>query len=145
MLIAHIVLTAGLEQAIGAHHVGLHEGLRVGDGVVVVGLGGVMDDRVVPRDDAIQELGVADVAHYELDPVLRQAGDVLGVAGVGELIEHGHVNLRMLADHVVDEVGADESAAAGDDDVGRLKTIRHCLSLQIKIRYLPNNSKGVPS
>ena len=38
VVVAHVKLAARLEQAVGAHHVGLYEGLRVRDGVVVVGL-----------------------------------------------------------------------------------------------------------
>ena len=66
--------------------VGAQEGLGVGDGVVVVALGRVVHDRVVARDDAVEQPGVADVAHDELHAVRRQAGDVLGVAGVGQLV-----------------------------------------------------------
>ena len=111
VVVAHVVLAAGLEQAVGAHHVGLHEGLRVGDGVVVVGLRREVHDRVVTGDDAAQEPGVADVPHHELHAVLGQSSNVLGVPGVGELVEHGHAHARVLADHVAHEVGADEAAA----------------------------------
>ena len=48
-----------------------------------MGLGGVVHDGVVAGDDAVQQPGVADVAHDELHAVGRQPGDVLGVAGVG--------------------------------------------------------------
>ena len=130
VMITHIVLTTGLEQAISAHHVGLHEGLRVGDGVVVVGLSGVVNDCVVSRNDAIQELSVANVSHHKLDPILGQASDVLGVAGVGELVEHGHVNLWVLANHMMYEVGANEAAATGDDNVLGLEDLRHVMPPQ---------------
>ena len=81
-----------------------------------MGLGGVVDHGVGPGHEAVDERGVADVAHDELDAVGGQPGDVLGVAGVGQLVEDGHVDARVLAHDVVDEVGADEAAAAGDDD-----------------------------
>ena len=82
-------------------------------------LGGVVHDRVVARDDAVQKLGVADVAHDELHAARGQPGDVLGVAGVGQLVQDGDVDVRVVVDHVVDEVAADEAAAARDDDVFR--------------------------
>ena len=107
----------GLQQAEGALDVGAQEGLRVGDGVVVVALGGVVHDRVVARDDPVEQLGVADVAHDELHAVGGQARDVLGVAGVGQLVQDGDVDVRVVVDHVVHEVAADEAAAARDDDV----------------------------
>ena len=125
VVVADTVLADGLQQAEGALHVGAQEGLRVGDGVVVVALGGVVHDRVVARDDAVQQLCVADVADDELDPILGQARDVLGVAGVGQLVQDGHVDVRVVVDHVMDEVAADEAAAARDDDVLRFKNLRH--------------------
>ena len=125
VVVADAVLADGLQKAEGALHVGAQERLRVGDGVVVVALGGVVDDRVVARDNLIEELSIADVANDELDPVLGQPGDVLGVAGVGQLVQDGHVHLRVVVDHVVHEVAADEAAAARDDDVLGLKYLTH--------------------
>ena len=125
VVVPDVVLPAGLQQAEGALHIGPQEGLRVGDGVVVVALSCVVDYRVVPGDQAAQQLGVADVAHHQLHPVGGQAGDVLRVAGVGELVEHGDVDLRMVLHDVVHEVAADEAAAAGDDDVLRLEGLGH--------------------
>lgn len=117
VVVADAVLADGLQQAEGALDVGAQEGLRVGDGVVVVALGGVVHDRVVARDDAVQQPGVADVAHDELHAVGGQPRDVLGVAGVGQLVQDGDVDARVVVHDVVDEVAADEAAAARDDDV----------------------------
>ena len=126
VVVADAVLADGLQQAEGALDVGAQEGLGVGDGVVVVALGGVVHDGVVARDDAVQQRGVADVAHDELHAVRWQAGDVLGVAGVGQLVQDGDVHPGVVVDHVVHEVAADEAAAARDDDVPGLQELfRH--------------------
>ena len=125
VVVADAVLPHGLEQAEGALHVGAQEGLGVGDGVVVVRLCGVVHDGVVARDDAVQELRVADVAHDELHAVGGQARDVLGVAGVGQLVQDGDVHLGVVVDHVVHEVAADEAAAASDDDILGFENLRH--------------------
>ena len=117
VVVADVVFPHGLQQAEGTFHVGAQERLRVVDGVVVVGLGGVVHDGIVARDDLIEKLGVADVAHDELHAVGGQPRDVLGVAGVGQLVQDGDVHLGVVVDHVVDEVAADEAAAARDDDV----------------------------
>ena len=117
VVVADAVLADGLQQAEGALDVGAQEGLRVGDGVVVVGLGGVVHDGVVAWDELIEQPGVADVAHDELHAVRRQPRDVLGVAGVGQLVQDGDVDARVVVHDVVDEVAADEAAAARDDDV----------------------------
>ena len=122
MVVAHVMPPACLDQRVGALDVGLEERGRVGDGVVVVGLGGVVDHGVGLGHEAVDQGGVADVSHDELDAVRGEPGDVLGVAGVGQLVEHGHVDARVLAHDVVDEVGADEAAAAGDDDAAGIGT-----------------------
>ena len=80
-------------------------------------LGCAVDDGVVAGDQPVQQLRVADVAHDELHAVGGQPRDVLGVAGVGQLVQDGHVHVGMVVDHVVHEVAADEAAAARDDDV----------------------------
>lgn len=53
VVVADAVLPHGLQQAEGALDVCAQERLRVGDGVVVVALGGVVDDCVVARDNAV--------------------------------------------------------------------------------------------
>ena len=126
VVVADAVFADGLQQAEGSLDVGAQERLRVGDGVVVVGLRGIVDDRVVAGDDPIEQLRVADVAHDELDAVGGQPRDVLGVAGVGQLVQDGDVDARVVVDHVVHEVAADEAAAARDDDVlGLEEFFRH--------------------
>ena len=70
-------------------------------------LGGVVHDRVVAGDDPIQQPGIADVAHDELHAVGGQPRDVLGVAGVGQLVQDGHVHVRVVVHDVVHEVAAD--------------------------------------
>ena len=125
VVVADAVLADCLQQAECALDVGAQERLRVGDGVVVVALGGVVHDRVVARDQPVQQFRVADVADDELHAVGGQPRDVLGVAGVGQLVQDGDVHLGVVVDHVVDEVAADEAAAARDDDVVGFKNLRH--------------------
>ncbi len=84
MVVADAILADGLQKE-GAHHVGAQERLRVGDGVVVVGLGGVVHDGVAGRCDPAAPR-VTDVAHDGAPRGRRGSpGDVLGVAGVGRL------------------------------------------------------------
>ena len=128
VVVADAVFPHGLQKAEGALDVGAQERLRVGDGVVVVGLRGVVHDRVVARHDPIEQLGVADVAHDELHAVGGKPGDVLGVAGVGQLVQDGDVDARVVVHDVVHEVAADEAAAARDDDVLGIERFSHGLS-----------------
>ena len=128
-MVAHAVPAARLDQGVGAPDVGLQEGRGVGDGVVVVGLGGVVHHGVGVRHEPVHERGVADVADHQLHAVGGQPGDVPGVAGVGELVEHGHLHAGVLADDVVDEVAPDEAAPAGDDYAAGLEDVSHVILL----------------
>lgn len=123
VVVAHAELARGLQQAEGALHVGAQERRGVVDGVVVVALGGVVDDRVVAGDELVQQRGIADVTHHELHAVGGQPGDVLGVAGVGQLVQDGDAHVGVVVHDVVHEVAADEAAAARDDDVGGFEVL----------------------
>lgn len=143
MVVAHAELAGGLQQAEGALHVGAQERRGVVDGVVVVALGGVVDDGVVAGHEAVQQLGVADVTHHELHAVGGKPRDVLAVAGVGEHVKHRDVDPRVVLHHVVHEVGPDEAAAAGDDDFGGFEVLGQCSPPILGIfRLLARKRKG---
>ena len=137
VVVADVVLARRLEERVGALDVGAQERLGVGDGVVVVALRRVVHDGVVPGDQFLEQCAIADVADDQLDTVGGQARDVLRVAGVGELVEHGHVHAGVAVDDVVHEVAADEAAATGDDDVLGLEGIlRHDSPLLVTFIYI---------
>lgn len=123
VVVADAVLAHGLEQTERALHVRLQERFRVRDRIVVMGLGRVVHDRVVARHDLVEQLGVADVAMHELDTVLGKARDVLDVARISQSVQHGHVHVRVMVDHVMHEIRPDETTATGHDDVLRSKRL----------------------
>ena len=121
VMVAHIILAGRLQQAERALHVGLQERLRVRDRVVVVGFRRVVHDRVMPRNDFVEQLGVADVAVHELHAVAQNAPDVLQVARIRQRIQHRHMNVGMIVVHVMHEIRPDETTATGHNDVTRSK------------------------
>ena len=123
VVIADAVFAHGLEQTERAFHVRSQERFRVRDRIVVMGLGRVVHDRVVARHDPVEQLGVADVAVHELDTILRQTRDILDVARIGQGIQHGHMHVRMVVDHVMHEIRTDETTATGHNDVLRSKRL----------------------
>ena len=90
-------------------------------------------DGIGHRHNLVQQRRVADVAVDEVHASLRDPGEVLLVAGVGERVEHGHVHLGLVVDHPVDEVAPDETGSAGDDDPLRLKYLGHSSSLPVRV------------
>ena len=117
VVVADAVFAHGLEQAERALHVRLEERFRVRDRIVVMGFGRVMHDRVMSRNDFVEQIRVADIAHHELHAVLGQARDVLRIARVRELVQHGHMHVRMMIHHVMHEIRPNETTAAGHNDV----------------------------
>lgn len=123
VVVADPILPDRLEQAERALHVRPQERLWIRDGIVVVGLGRVMHDRVMPRRDFVEQVSVADVAHDQLHTILGQARDVLRIARIGELVQHGHMHVRMMIHHVMHEIRTDETTATGHNDVLRSKRL----------------------
>lgn len=103
-----------LEQREAAVDVGGDEWRRSGDRAVDVGLGGEVEQgaRLVARQQAGHQVGIADVAvHEQVARIAGQRGQVVQVAGVGELVE---VDDRLVAagQPVENEIGADEACSA---------------------------------
>ena len=125
---APAVAPARLEQLEGALDVGPDERLRPGDGVVVVALGRVVHHGVRLGHELVEQGRVADVAHHKPDAVGVEPRQVLRVARVGELVQHGHAAVGVLR-HPAGEVGADEAGPSRDDDVPGLELVGHTAPL----------------
>ena len=143
VVVADAVLADCLEQAERALHVGLQERFWICDGIVVVRLGRVMHDRVMPRHDFVEQVRVADVAHHELHTVLGQARDVLRIARVRELVQNGDMHVRMVVHHVMHEIRSDETAATGHNNVlGSKRLFSHiCNISRLRVRVFLKNVK----
>ena len=117
---ADLVAAHGLQQGESAHQVGLDEGRGVQEGVVVMRLRGEVHDRIGTSHNAVDEVGVRNVA---LDD--GQAGGELGghvsegraVARVSELIQDDDIDVRVVLQQRVNEIRSDESGTAGHNDL----------------------------
>lgn len=117
VVVAHVVLARGLQQAERALHVRLQERLGVRDGIVVVGFGRVVHDRVVAGHQLVEQLRIADIAVHELDPIPENVLDVLEIARIRQGVQHGDMHVGMIVVHVVHKIRTDKAAATGHDDV----------------------------
>ena len=82
-------------------------------------LGGEVDDDVgvLGLEEVIDGLAVGDVGADECEVfVLLRGFERLEVAGIGELVKADEAVFRVVLEFVVDEVAADKTGAAGDDD-----------------------------
>ena len=78
-------------------------------------LGREVDHRVMRGRQPVDPRAVGDVADLQGHPVRRCALEGLPGRGVGQLVEDGHRG-RGVRHQVMDEVGADEAGAAGDEN-----------------------------
>ncbi len=117
MMVTDPILPDHLQQAERALHIRPEERFRIRDAVVIMRLGRVMHDRVMTRHDPVQQIRVADITHDQFHTVLGKARDVLRIARVRELVQHGHMHVRMMLHHVMHEIRPDETTATGHDDV----------------------------
>ena len=109
---------SGFEELEGTDDVGLDELSGTVDGAVDVGFGCEVDDGggVMCGEELVEEGAISDAAVEE--KVIRisfEGGKVFGVSGVSEGIEVEHF-AESASYPVEDEVGADETGAAGDEE-----------------------------
>jgi hypothetical protein len=103
-----------LEQGVRAVDVRADEGLGVVDRAVDVGLGGEVHDDVDPvfGDGALDGVMIADVrVNKPIARIVGDVGQVREVAGIRQLVEDDDDIVRVAAQHVMHEVGADETGA----------------------------------
>ena len=85
-----------------------------------MGLGGEVDDRVRPRDHAVDQVRVGDVALDDGQAGRLVRGDVRqggAVARVRELVQDDDVDAGVVLQQGVDEIGSDEPGPAGHNDL----------------------------
>lgn len=117
MMVTDAVLPDRLQQTERALHIRPQKRFRIRDAVVIMRLGGVMHDRVMARHDTVQQIRIADVTHDQFHTVLGKTRDVLRIARIGELVQHGHMHVRMMVNHVMHEIRSDETTATGHNNV----------------------------
>ena len=116
------VLPCQLQQRERAMHVGRDESLRCYDRAIDVRLGGEVADGVdgETTEDIRQGAAITDVGANETITAwkfFRDIGQILRVAGIGQLVDVDHAPLKpAFRQQIPDEVRTDESAATGDED-----------------------------
>jgi hypothetical protein len=108
-----------LEQRVRADHVRLDEGVRTVNGPIDVRLGSEMHDGIdfLTTQQLLDQLAIANISadEAELGPAHRRF-EICRVACVRERIQDDQRIARMLPKPMVNEVGANEAGAAGDEE-----------------------------
>ena len=82
---------------------------------------------VVTGQKLVQQRRVADVPNHKLHAPRGQPGDVCGISRIRQLVQHRHAHARVLARQVPHKVAAHEAATTRNQDVVRLKRVRHAM------------------
>jgi len=98
----------------------MQEGGGLQDGAVNVGLGREVDDGVrlssqLPHQRLVGDVSLDEAVAVARGRVVREAAEVGGVTGIGELVDHDEVVIGG-SEAPMREVGADEAGPAGDQD-----------------------------
>ena len=113
------VLPAGVQHDLRAQNIRLQKDLRVLNGAIHMALGGEIHHhvRMLLLEQVIDGLAVADVRLHEAEVGPTHDAFQRGqIAGVGQLVHADDTVLRMLVQHIENEVAADKPGAAGDND-----------------------------
>src|SRR5271157_1484592 len=119
----HARFAAGLDEVVRSIHVGAHKCRSVFDAAVDVAFGGEVDDGIAAAE-RLNHRAITDVHLHEFAAALLQRRlKVLKVASVGELVKNRELPFRMLCQREMNKVGANESSAARDQQLHRLRTM----------------------
>ena len=119
MVTLDAILPAGVQHDLRTQNVGLQEDLRVLDGAIHMTFGGKVHHHVgmLLLKQVVDGLAVTDVRLHETEVGLVHDAFQRGqVARIGQLVHADNAILRVLVQHIENEVAADKSGTAGDDD-----------------------------
>ncbi len=111
-----VIPSRGLQKHIGPVDIRLNKTARLQDRTIHMRLGCEIDDDVDLPGQGLHRGRITNVAPHEA--VVRMAFDipqVVGIPGIGKLVQIDDRIIRMLPDHLPDEVAADETGATGDE------------------------------
>ena len=119
MVTLNTVFPAGVQHDLRTQNVGLQEDLRVLDGAVHVALGGEVHHHVgmLLLKQIVDGLAVTDIRLHETEVgLIHDALQRRQVTGIGQLVHADNPILRVLVQHIENEVAADKPGTAGDDN-----------------------------
>ena len=119
MVAADAVLPARVHQHLRTQNVGLQEHLGIFNGAIHMTFGGEVHHHVgmLLLKKPIHPLPVADVQLHKAEVGgIHDRSQRGQIAGIGQLVQADDPVVRVFAEHMENEIGADKSGAAGHDD-----------------------------
>ena len=139
------VLPRALEEYAGAAGIGLNEFDTAEDAEVDVALGSEIDDGVGLPHQGIDDGAVADVSQDKSIPVIAlDSGQISRISSVGELVQVDDAIGRIPLQQVVDEIAADEAAAAGDENPVHYQSLPERMSVGAEAARPSSAGPGKP-
>ena len=107
---AYIERTGSLKERIRAINIRRYKRRWVGNRIVIVRLGSVVDDGIMARNQSLEKLRIANVPHDKLNPIFRQPDDAIEICSVGKLIQNSNVHIGSAVHDKTDEGGSTKTA-----------------------------------
>ena len=76
-----------------------------------------MNDSIVPGNQSIKQVRIANVANNELNSVLRKPGNTVRISGIGQLIQDGDTHIRNVVHNIADKRRTAKTTAARNQDI----------------------------
>ncbi len=119
----HALFQGGLQQVVGAQHIGPDEFVRLHDTAVDMRLRREVHDAIRPGflKDLGHLAGMADVAHHQVKPIREAVCHILQVfaaAGIGQLVEDHNPGVGEAREQEANVVAAYEAGTTGHKITG---------------------------
>lgn len=110
---AFVVLSYSFEDGVGADNVGLDEWPWLAQTIVIVTLGGKMNDNVGFGDEFVDEFSVTDIT-FDKRKLVFDAVKIRSVCSVGHFVENSYCVLGSVCERIVHKVRPNKPCTARD-------------------------------
>ena len=137
MIARNFILVAGVKQNLSAEDVSLEEHLGVLDRTVNVTFRCKVYDcvKIFLLAECKDGFSVRDIAEHKAKIALASLIQCVEIARIGQSVDANQTVVRVLALHIINEITADKSGAAGDKNVFHIKSPLEIVEFIIHYKY----------
>jgi hypothetical protein len=133
----NLMLTSGFQELVCALDIRFYKRARIDNRIVIMGLSGIVNNCIVPGNQSIKQIQIANVANNELNPVLRKPGNAVRISGIGQLIQDSDVCIRNVAHDIANKRRAAKTTAARNQDIAVFSLHAHRPHLAMTCTIIP--------
>ncbi len=112
-----MVSTSSFQELVCALDIRFYKRARIDNRIVIMGLRGIVNNCIVPGNDSIKQIRIADVTNNKLNPVLRKPSNAVRISSIGQLIQDGDAYIRNIIHDIADKRRTAKTTAARNQDI----------------------------